>query len=277
MMATRADRMSTGAARRVPVYGRILVPLDGSDLAGRALSLAAALPARSIRVLRVLAEDDATPDGEASAAILAACGALHDGTVEAEVRRGSAADAIVAAAADADLLVMTTRGNGAGGQLLFGSVADLVARHAPVPTLLLRTTGEPIEPRPPACLVVPLDGSAPADRALPVARGLAERLGLPVRVVAVDDGRAFPDLAAAAGRAERAAADLRAAGLDAVGDAVSGDPRDELPALARPGDLYVMTTHGGDGAQRWTIGRVAERVLRAAPAPVLLVRSDREA
>lgn len=276
MIAGRHDRR---ARRRQedPVYGCILVPHDGSEPAGRALPLAAWLPARSIRLLRVLPEDDATPEADAVAVLRQAWAGAAAQPVEAVVRRGEAAEAIVAAAGDADLLVMSTSGNGAGGRLMFGSVADRVARHAPIPTLLVRTGGEPVDMRPPSCLVVPLDGSDPAARALPVARGLAERLGLPVRIVAVADGRAFADLEAAAGHAERAASALRDAGVGATSESVAGDPRDALPALARPGDLFVMTTHGGDGAQRWTIGKVAERVLRSAPAPVLLVRSDREA
>lgn len=276
MMEPRPEHRAR-RAQEDPVYGCILVPHDGSDLAGRAFPLAAWLPARSIRLLRVLAEDDATADKDAIASLREICSGADAPAVEHVVRRGEAAEAIVAAAGEADLLVMTTSGNGAGGRLMFGSVADRVARHAPIPTLLLRTGGDPVDAAMPSCLVVPLDGSGPAGRALPVARGLAERLGLPVRIVAIADGRAFADLAAAEGHAESAAADLRAAGVDATAEAISGDPRDALPALARPGDLFVMTTHGGDGAQRWTIGKVAERVLRSAPAPVLLVRSDREA
>ena len=37
-------------------------------------------------------------------------------------------------------------------------------------------------------------------------------------------------------------------------------------------DLIVMTTHGRSGLDRWVFGSVAEKVLRAAPCPVLLIR-----
>lgn len=38
-------------------------------------------------------------------------------------------------------------------------------------------------------------------------------------------------------------------------------------------DLIVMATHGRSGVSRWVFGSVAERVLRAAPCPVFLVRT----
>jgi nucleotide-binding universal stress UspA family protein len=37
-------------------------------------------------------------------------------------------------------------------------------------------------------------------------------------------------------------------------------------------DLIVMSTHGRTGLQRWLMGSVANKVISAAPCPVLLVR-----
>jgi len=39
-------------------------------------------------------------------------------------------------------------------------------------------------------------------------------------------------------------------------------------------DLIVMSTHGRTGMWRWVLGSVADKVLRASPVPVLLVRSE---
>ena len=49
--------------------------------------------------------------------------------------------------------------------------------------------------------------------------------------------------------------------------------------LAKTGsfDLVVMGTHGRTGIGRVMLGSVAERVLRAAPCPVLTVRAPEEA
>jgi nucleotide-binding universal stress UspA family protein len=40
-----------------------------------------------------------------------------------------------------------------------------------------------------------------------------------------------------------------------------------------PIDLIVMATHGRSGLQRWVYGSVADKVLRGADVPVLLVRA----
>ena len=56
------------------------------------------------------------------------------------IRRGRPADEIVAAAREsgADLVAMATHGRTGLGRLLFGSVAEAVLRHAPVPVFMIR-------------------------------------------------------------------------------------------------------------------------------------------
>jgi nucleotide-binding universal stress UspA family protein len=44
-------------------------------------------------------------------------------------------------------------------------------------------------------------------------------------------------------------------------------------AHSQPIDLIVMATHGRSGLQRWVYGSVADKVLRGADLPVLLVRA----
>lgn len=52
-----------------------------------------------------------------------------------------------------------------------------------------------------------------------------------------------------------------------------GDPRDVIldHARALPADLIVMSTHSRSGLERWVLGSVAERVVRSAPCPVLVI------
>jgi len=38
-------------------------------------------------------------------------------------------------------------------------------------------------------------------------------------------------------------------------------------------NLIVMCTHGRSGLGRWVYGSIADKILRHAPAPVLLVRA----
>jgi len=57
-----------------------------------------------------------------------------------------------------------------------------------------------------------------------------------------------------------------------------GRPADEIIAFAEgvDADLIAMTTHGRSGIRRWIFGSVADRVLRGAACPVLLVRAASE-
>ena len=100
---------------------------------------------------------------------------------------GDPADGIIAVAADADLIVMTTQGREATGRVLFGSVADSVARHAPEPDPLSSRRDTRLNRPPVTRVVVPLDGSTLAEQALPVAATVARDLGVPVHLVRVLD------------------------------------------------------------------------------------------
>ena len=264
----------------------ILVPLDGSERAETALTWASALPAQRVRLLRVCPEEH--PDHQAAAQYLEEVAARFrppGSTIETRIAHGGPADAIVDDAADADLIVMSTQGAGGGGRLLFGSVADRVARHAPAPTLLLRGGHHPVAAQPVQRIVVALDGSPAAERALPLATLLATRLHVPVHFVTVDDAERNGGHHSGAQSAPRdeqpdaylngTAASLQALDLLISTEVRSGPAATEVMATLGTGDLLVITTHGQGAARRWQIGNVAEKLLRQAPAPVALVRADR--
>ncbi|MCL5959149.1 MAG: universal stress protein [Chloroflexi bacterium] len=74
----------------------------------------------------------------------------------------------------------------------------------------------------------------------------------------------------------RVADRLRAAGISKVQVAVQfGDPAEQIVdyAAAHGVDVIAMSTHGRTGISRWVYGSVANRVLQAAPVPILLIRS----
>src|SRR5688500_16258816 len=82
---------------------------------------------------------------------------------------------------------MGSHGHGGVKRFVLGSVADEVARHAPVPVLVVRGGSA----SPPAVqltrIIVPLDGSELAEQAVPVAAALAADLGVPVHLMRVLD------------------------------------------------------------------------------------------
>lgn len=270
------------------MFERILCPLDGSPAADTALAYVGLIPSRRVRLLRVEPDERgpmlaSAPElaawrgqqEEAARAALWRAGeplARQGREVEAVFAFGDPAERIVASAADADLVVMSSRGLGAGRRVLLGGVADRVVRAAPVATLVVRGGERPAAGPPIARVVVPLDGSTAAERALPVAERLAGDLGVPIRLVRVVD-RGRPELAERAGRdLDEQARRLRDRDLAATARLLTGDPVPALLEEIGPGEVVVMTTRGHGGLRRLVLGSVADQIVRRAEAPVLLVR-----
>lgn len=290
------------------MFDCILIPLDGSEMAEAALAYAELLPCRRLRLLhvqpKIVGPIRADPDlweswqqsrAEEAAAYLERVGQplrRELRSTEAAFRLGDPAGEIIAAAIDADVIVMTTRGRGGAERALFGSVADSVARHAPIPTLLVRVDTRSVTGPAITRVVVPLDGSALAAQALPVAASLAADLGIEihlVRVFDIDGLRASVQAGVPAAsmymqaqaevqrRAEEElierAQGLRNHNLNVTVEVIGGRPAIALLDALRHDDLVVMTTHGWGGIRRWLLGSVADKLVRAAVAPVLLVRA----
>ncbi|HEU5329437.1 MAG: universal stress protein [Thermomicrobiales bacterium] len=126
-------------------------------------------------------------------------------------------------------------------------------------------------------IVAPLDGSRLAERALPYAALLAQRLTARVHLVratqaAVHEARVTV-LHEARAYLERTASELAAQGVEVTSEAVYGDAATHLAQVARQQSalMLIMATHGRSGFSHAALGSVAEAVLRHAPAPVWLI------
>src|SRR5262245_6858878 len=133
-------------------------------------------------------------------------------------------------------------------------------------------------------ILVTTDGSALAERAVPVAAGLARAAGAAVDVLCVADvdpietaeNRDAEHALAVAGQAASAVAlAVRRLGVGAEPAAVVDRPVEGILrfASARGDRLLVMSTHGRCGLGRWLHGSGAEAVVRRSPVPVVLVRA----
>ncbi|HZI30463.1 MAG TPA: universal stress protein [Gemmatimonadaceae bacterium] len=142
-------------------------------------------------------------------------------------------------------------------------------------------------------ILVPLDGSAFAEQAVETARSLAARLDADVEFLTVHEPE--PPLARLGGAPVRDPlldTELRASLRDYI-MRIEGAERarstfpvtavfregavaEEVVAQVSAGgaSLVVMTTHGRGGIGRFWLGSVADRVIRSATVPVLLVRVD---
>jgi nucleotide-binding universal stress UspA family protein len=152
-----------------------------------------------------------------------------------------------------------------------------------------------------ANILVPLDGSALSEHALPMAQHLARasptvmhllkvislrpelekalldsgEASVTVLELARDAAQRLRDAQTVHGQAYLAglAGPLRQAGLQVTTALREGAAAEQIVAYAQAQaiDLIVMSTHGYSGFKRFLLGSVTDRVLRAGQTPVLVV------
>jgi nucleotide-binding universal stress UspA family protein len=275
-------------ARPADTLPPLLVPLDGSEEAERAVDVAVGL---SLTTSLTLVSTGWSGDPDADRAALVAVaervasapGAGPEVVLEPD---RPAAEVIVAEAERRGAAVcMATRGRGGLRRALFGSVAEDVVRTASGPVLL---AGPALtEPAGSGPIVVCFDGSDVSTSILPDVLRWAGALDRAVRVAFVDPepgrigtgmmGRPVPtpsgppyaaELDAVAGR-------CRSAGIDTLVEHLQA--HDAGPAIAAyaagiRASMVALATHGRSGLRRTTMGSVATDVVRSASCPVLVRR-----
>lgn len=295
------------------MFQKIVIPLDGSPLAERAIPHLQQLasPATTTLVLVSVLEpwrysfgaiDFTTPNlvtfirtstqeyMDRQRARLQEAGYQ----VSVQIIDGDPAQEILDTArrTEADLIALSTHGRSGFVRWALGSVAERVIQGATLPIFLVRES-TPAPVRPLWRLLVPLDGSALAEWALPPAQALAQETGASLlllqAVQALDAGSRrilFENEAAAEAtiglwQAEAeaylqgVAQGVRACGVAVEVRALIGDPDKTIcdTVTEENIDLIVMSTHGRSGLNRWVYGSVANKVLRGANCPLLLVRN----
>lgn len=125
------------------------------------------------------------------------------------------------------------------------------------------------EPRDVQRLVVPLDGTLFALRALVPARLLADVLGVPIELVTVRYGERRADVE------QELRASARSEGLEHVGITIVDDEpvsaSEAIAELVKPDSLVCMTTHARRGIALAALGSVARDLVRRVHAPIVLV------
>jgi len=130
-------------------------------------------------------------------------------------------------------------------------------------------------------MLVPLDGSKLGEMVFPFARELAWRLRLAtivLHVCASEKSQLSPvsqDYIEQAANTVRPQSDETGQPVEVQGKIVVGHPAEEILCCAQKNniDLILMATHGRSGINRWVLGSVADKVLRASCVPVWLVRA----
>lgn len=292
---------------------RILVPLDGSPFAERALSLAVPL-AQQQEASLVLAMACPLPPAASETGMAGALDPSHHVslrehlrhglertarrvaskygvTTATQFRDGAVLEQLEGAIADAHaaLVVMATHGRGGLSRAWLGSVTDALLRRATVPVLVTRTVrkwtstaaGEPIFPR----VLVAVDGSRLAETAFEVTLAqLGESVGEFV-LLRVEDA---PIAAVSSTWIDEASLRIREGYLEPLAErfrtptrrittraVVHHDAPRAILDEVRASHAFAIAigTHGRTGVRRAVLGSVADKVIRAASVPVFVVPS----
>ena len=261
-------RHDSGTAIGDSIFSRIVVGIDGSEAGFEAC-----------RQIARLAEQDAEIDAVAvvhlGPAVAAALDAAHivdvleheaedaleqaleilGGRAHKRYLDGFVTQALLAELEDfhATLLAMGTHEHHRATEILIGGVAGELLHTAPCSVLIARPCRMQDFP---TKLVVGDDGSDQAHEAVAVARQLAARFGIPMRVVTALDGKGV-DLLHVHHRARFA-------------EVVERRPVKALVEAARDVDLLVVGSRGLHGVK--ALGSVSERVAHNASCSVLVVR-----
>ena len=215
------------------------------------------------------------------------------------VGAGSPAEVIVseAHAESVDLIAMATRRESALARGVLGSVTDRVLHSTSIPLLTLYP-GEIDEFEDPSGsperVIVPLDGSSLSESAVEPAMEIAQASGaeiifteimrLPffgVGVAGIEYGAGdyAGDFGIDTHKQEITAYlhgfvdDAEATGLKASANVRSGSPSQQIVEEVSEidGSIIVMASHGSGGLKRWVVGSVADKVIRSARRPVLVI------
>jgi nucleotide-binding universal stress UspA family protein len=266
----------------------IVVPLDGSPFAERAVRPACSIAAR-LGSARVLLMQCAPDNVDVAQRQLDDRAALFSEVADVEARlvgNGDPAEVILATVAtepDA-VLCMATHGRGGIGAAVLGSVAKQVVCRSNGPLVL-------VGPRSRRALLqaergrmlVSSDGSDFSNSIVPTAATWCERLDLEpwlTEVVGPDEDpepahRPVPnrEVEAARERLDTLAAEFRPATTARI-EVLHGAPGRSIPSFAErlPAALIAIATHGRSGLTGITMGSVANEVVRHAPCPVLITR-----
>lgn len=291
------------------MFQRILVPLDDTTRIAAALRIASAF-ALQTRAQLVLAqvEPNCAPAQDVMAARTALqreVNALRQQGIQAEyaVERGSRVDGIVAVARtrQVDVILLVPAQRQQLELVWYSRSATRLLNELPAPLLIWPESQPSVEllAAGDAAVMVPLDGTAEAERSLPIAVKVAEQYhrplalvrALPVAPVQLHTGDSGRDgvhrVSCFSDHAEAAAAYLHDVGerlervtwVPVYTGVVAGEPGSRLLSAAnafRAGVIILCSHSHPQPKERYFLGCVATQLLRQADVPVLIVPPQME-
>lgn len=288
---------------------QIVVPLDMSEVSESSLPVARALASQLGATIALISVIEFSPDlddfvstrefredivrleRELSAYLDRVAATFPDIAVETVVRVGDPLDEItyLVEGLDQPLVVMASHGRTGLRRHVIGSVTWRVVHSITSPVVVVKAGKEgTVLDGPVQRVLVPLDGSALAESALDVVTDIfGEDLtelhlvrvsnpvlwrGLPAARAGNDGDDRVRD--ASSSYLRGVAAGLRERGIRTLFEVHGGVVSEAILDAATDAevDMIVMATHGRTGLRRVFMGSQAERVLRDAKLPVMLIR-----
>lgn len=285
---------------------RVLVPLDGTPLSASILPDAKRLagdggeiilvrdPIGSVSGREMLHQPEAVAVRDALASLEVQAEALRHQGMRVETHALVMIDPAYAIDVAiriyrADMVACATHGHGPFGRLMRGGVVWRALADSPVP-ILVRHMDAPSEYHPifvpESRIMIPLDGSHNAEKALPLAQELAREWNASIWLVHVVSSypitglpRTAIDPEAVTDERARQAARMY---LDQVGTRFNarvhkhvlfGSVSEHLIAAVRAWNIghVVMTSHGRTGLARVVLGSVADVLIQQLDCPIIVI------
>lgn len=287
-------------------YNKILVPLDGSELAEKALPYT-----RTIAKLRtsevVLFAVSITPEGYRRDRLLKSYLDVNAKKLESQgikvsttVAYGEVAEEIIQYADKnkVDLIIISTHGYSGIKRWMLGSVSQKVLYGTCTPVLLIKSKSPEIGEAAFRKIMVPLDGSPFAETAFPYVAELAKDTETELLLLQVSESPVVPSYGSrpinptwekyrdtlwtelqqqASEYLEKIEANLKTKGLKVTSHIAKGELGEVAQSIMHVAEqenvnLITMATHGRTGVSRWVYGSVANRIVQESTQPILLIR-----
>jgi nucleotide-binding universal stress UspA family protein len=287
-------------------YQKILVPLDGSDLAEKALPYTKAI-AKLKNSEVILFAVSITPEGYRRDRLLKSYLDVNAKELDSQgiqvtttVAYGEVAEEIIEFADKnkVDLIIISTHGYSGIKRWMLGSITQKVLYGTCAPVLLIKSKSPQIAKIDFKKIMIPLDGSPFSETTFPYIEELAKGTETEILLLQVSESPVVPsyglrpinptwekyrddlwsELQKQAGEyLEKIKTNLENKGLQVktqVAKEEIGEVAQSIMQIAQKEeiDLIVMAAHGRTGVSRWVYGSVANRIVQESAEPILLIR-----
>ncbi|MCK4331456.1 MAG: universal stress protein [Dehalococcoidia bacterium] len=283
-------------------YRKVLVPLDGSELAERSLRYADKIAGSNggeVILFTVSASSDDRLERPMKAYLDLNAKELQSQRIRAStaIAYGSVADEIIdfAHKSKIDLIIISTHGYSGIKHWMMGSIARKVLYGTHVPVFLVKSRSPKVSRVKFEKILLPLDGSPFSETSIPHVEQLMRGTQAEIILLRVSEPPIVPSdrspaikpsweqyrdmlMAEVQQQAlkylEKVKAGFEGRGMKVKSEVLLGKAIESILQVARKenADLIAITTHGRTGVSRWVYGSVVNRVVEESLQPVLLIR-----